>query len=150
MEKNIELQKKEMKKKLNDWGTALVFCAKQQEQMKKLMRLKDDAKQMEQELEAYPSKIHHILKGYEINMAYLQEEIMLRMAQKNEIDRLVATLSTEEQTFLHLRYEKGYGYEYIAMQLHMGRSTCFRIHDKILGVLVQKSMKKICKKCEKH
>ena len=146
----MELHKKEMKKKLNDWGATLAFCSKQQEQMKKLMRLKEDARQIEQDLKEYPSQMHHILKGYEINMAYLQQEIVSRMAKKNEIDHLISTLSVEEQEFLHLRYEKGYGYDYIALKLHMGRSTCFRIHDKILQVLTEKSRKNIYTKCEKH
>ncbi len=150
MEKCMELQKKEIKKKLVDWGATLAFCSKQQEQMKKLMRLKEEAQQIQKDLQEYPLHMHHIVKGYEMNMEYLQQEIIERIERKNEIDRLVSMLSIEEQEFLHLRYEKGYGYDYIALKLHMGRSTCFRIHDKILQVLVEKSMKKNYKKCEKH
>ena len=79
MEKYMELQKKEIKKKLMDWGATLAFCSKQQEQMKKLMRLKEEAQQIQKDLQEYPLHMHHIVKGYEINMEYLQKETRERM-----------------------------------------------------------------------
>ena len=79
MEKYMELQKKEIKKKLMDWGATLAFCSKQQEQMKKLMRLKEEAQQIQKDLQEYPLHMHHIVKGNEINMEYLQKETRERM-----------------------------------------------------------------------
>lgn len=51
-----------------------------------------------------------------------------------------------------MRYQKGYGYDYIALKLNMGRSTCFRIHDRILTDLADRLEKEgfFCKECEKN
>ena len=65
---------------------------------------------------------------------------------------MVALLSKEEQELLFLRYQKGYGYDYIALKLNMGRSTCFRIHDRILTELaeIMDAEGFFCLACEKN
>ena len=93
-----------------------------------------------------------IEEAYDHNIAVLQEEIERKLTEKRKIDGMVALLSKEEQELLFLRYQKGYGYDYIALKLNMGRSTCFRIHDRILTDLADRLEKEgfFCKECEKN
>ena len=93
-----------------------------------------------------------IEEAYDHNIAVLQEEIERKLTEKRKIDGMVALLSKEEQELLFLRYQKGYGYDYIALKLNMGRSTCFRIHDRILTELADRLEKDgfFCDRCEKN
>ena len=64
------------------------------------------------------------------------ECIKNEMKQYSKMERYIEKLNYEEQVFLKLRYGKGYGYDYISLQTHKSRATCFRDHDLILDKLI--------------
>ena len=65
-------------------------------------------------------------------MEYIEKE----MEEYSKMERCIEQLEYEEQTFLKLRYEKEYQYDYISLQLHKSRAKCFRDHDAILDKLI--------------
>ena len=75
-------------------------------------------------------------KLYESEIAKIMECIKNEMKEYSKMERYIEKLDYEEQIFLKLRYQKNYGYEYIALQTHKSRATCFRDHDLILDKLI--------------
>ena len=74
----------------------------------------------------------------------LQEELRRlegRLAEiwreKKRMDALLAGLEENEQEYIRLRFEKGYGIDYIGRRLYISRATVFRMQDRILEKLRQ-------------
>lgn len=44
-------------------------------------------------------------------------------------------LEENEQEYIRLRFEKGYGIDYIGRRLYISRATVFRMQDRILEKL---------------
>ncbi len=129
----------QMKQRLTRWGGAIDYCHKKQQEIEKLQRMTnqfliwgENAPFLGQENVSI--KEAKIL--YEFEVAKAMECIKSEMKQNSEMERYIEKLKYEEQVFLKLRYEKGYGYDYIALQTHKSRATCFRDHDLILDKLI--------------
>ena len=80
--------------------------------------------------------------------AFLQEEFKAERArlegrlaeiwrEKKRMDALLAGLEENEQEYIRLRFEKGYGIDYIGRRLYISRATVFRMQDRILEKLRQ-------------
>lgn len=154
LQKEAQSTRGKVKRMLLEWGASLDQCGRKQEEIRKILRLKAECEGLADE-----AKSRNMVKGfsliaeaYDQNIALLQEEIERKLTEKRKIDDLVAMLSKEEQELLFLRYQKGFGYDYIALKLNMGRSTCFRIHDRILTELADKLEADgfFCDECEKN
>lgn len=131
LEKEADSPKGQMKRKLLYWGGAMEICARKQEEIRRLLRMREECAAWEEEEGS-------LLGGrYEKEAKRLQQEIDKVLEEKAEMDRLVDRLPPEEQQMLYLRYVKGYGYDYIAMKKHMSRATCFRVLDRALDFLLE-------------
>ena len=154
LQKEAESTRGKVKRMLLEWGASLDQCGRKQEEIRKILRLKAECEGLAAEVKSRSMEkgFSLIEEAYDHNIAVLQEKIERKLTEKRKIDGMVALLSKEEQELLFLRYQKGYGYDYIALKLNMGRSTCFRIHDRILTELADKleSDGFFCDKCEKN
>ena len=140
---NKQREKEEMKQRLWDWGTALDRFYRKEEELKKLQEIQEVQKKLQ---ERYPEET-------------IQEEILLlEQAQRKDIVRLriemveilrdkarteawLEGLSEDERCFVGMRFEKGYGFDYIAVKMHLSRATLFRIQDKVLERMMENRKK---------
>ena len=140
---NKQREKEEMKQRLWDWGTALDRFYRKEEELKKLLEIQEVQKKMQ---ERYPEET-------------IQEEILLlEQAQRKDIVRLriemveilrdkakteawLEGLTEDERCFLGMRFEKGYGFDYIAVKMHLSRATLFRMQDKVLEKMMENRKK---------
>lgn len=154
LQKEAKSTRGKVKRMLLEWGASLDQCARKQEEIRKILRLKAECEGL-----ARQTKNKQMEKGFSLmeaaygqNIAVLQAEIERKLTEKRKMDEVVGMLTKEEQELLFLRYQKGFGYDYIALKLNMGRSTCFRIHDRILTELGEKMESDgfFCRECENN
>lgn len=128
-----------MKTRLLDWGDAMEKCRRRQEEMKRIIKLREEQKKLmaENDSAAVARMLEEIDRQYEGDMAKLQGEIMEIMGQKKRMDGMLQELTEEERAYIQMRYEKGCGFDFIGMKLHMSRATVFRMQDRILEKLLQ-------------
>ncbi len=132
-------QRGKMKKKLLKWGGTLDFCKRKQDEIGKLQKM---ARQFLQMGEGSPflGKSSVMLKEaeafYEKEIERMTESMKRELEEYTKLNSCIEQLEYEEQRFVKLRYEKGYQYEYIALQTHKSRAKCFRDHDIILDKLI--------------
>ena len=136
-------EKEEMKQRLWNWGTALDRFYRKEEELKKLQEIQEVQKKLQ---ERYPEET-------------IQEEILLlEQAQRKDVVRLriemveilrdkarteawLEGLTEDERCFLGMRFEKGYGFDYIAVKMHLSRATLFRMQDKVLEKMMESRRK---------
>lgn len=135
----LDSDKGRMKVRLLDWGCAMERCGWKQEEMKKLMKLREEQKNLikENDSAAVGKMLEEIERRYEGEMEKLQAELVGLLEKKAEIDEMLKALTEDEREFVELRFEKGYGFDYIGLQLHMSRATVFRLQDRTLEKLMQ-------------
>ena len=75
-------------------------------------------------------------KQYEQEVKRLRLEMEEILQRKAQIDGWMKGLTEEERRFLELRFEKGYGFEYIGMKMYRSRATLFRIQEQALNKLI--------------
>ena len=128
-------EKGELKRMLWEWGRTLERFSWKEEELRKLenfyvMRKKiwgknENRKDFEKNEKQYEQEV----KRLRLEM----EEILQRKAQ---IDGWMQVLTEEERRFLELRFEKGYGFDYIGMKMYRSRATLFRIQEQALNKLI--------------
>ena len=128
-------EKGELKRMLWEWGRTLERFSWKEEELRKLenfyvMRKKiwgknENRKDFEKNEKQYEQEV----KRLRLEM----EEILQRKAQ---IDGWMQGLTEEERRFLELRFEKGYGFDYIGMKMYRSRATLFRIQEQALNKLI--------------
>lgn len=135
----MDSDKGRMKIRLLDWGDAMEKCRRRQEEMKRIIKLREEQKKLmaENDSAAVARMLEGIDRQYEGDMAKLQGEIMEIMQQKKQMDGMLQELTEEERAYIQMRYEKGCGFDFIGMKLHMSRATVFRMQDRILEKLLQ-------------
>ena len=135
----MDSDKGRMKIRLLDWGDAMERCGRRQEEMKRIIKLREEQKNLmdENDSAAVAQMLEEIDRQYEGDMAKLQGEIMEIMGQKKQMDGMLQELTEEERAYIRMRYEKGCGFDFIGMKLHMSRATVFRMQDRILEKLLQ-------------
>ncbi len=138
-EKQKKSEKGQMKRKLLEWGGALDLCGRKQEELRRVEKLQEEQRKIwgENKTAAGRRVMEQLEKRYEEELQRMQGEIEEILMKKAEMDRLLTGLTGEEQSFVILRYEKGYGFDYIGLKLHMSRATLFRLQDKILKKLLE-------------
>lgn len=135
----MKQQRGQMKQKLLKWGGTLEFCKRKQ---REIMKLQTMTKQFLLLGEGTPflGKENVSLKEaeqlYELEIKKITDCMKKEMKEYSVMERYIEQLDYDEQIFIEMRYEKGYNYEYIAMQTHKSRAKCFRDHDLILDKLI--------------
>jgi len=124
----MEGEKGEMKRLLWNWGSAIERFHWKEEELEKLQEIYELQRKMEGEG----------VNGEETEREYLNQRRRLRiemveiLREQARVDQMIRRLNMEEQTFVQLRFEKGYGFEYIGMKMHLSRATVFRIQNRVL------------------
>lgn len=127
------------KRRLLEWGGALDLCSRKHEEIRKLLRLQEESRNLMARITAVEGLID-IGECYKSEIIRLQSVIEGVLYKKAQMDELIERMTVEEQHFIGLRYEKGYGYDYISLKLHQSRANCFRMQDRILKKLVEKEI----------
>lgn len=128
--------KERWKHKLLNWGGALHLCEKKQEELHRLIALKNENEML---LKAYGKNeaLQGIAQCFEKEIARIEGEIVEILNDKHFIDQCVLWFPLEEKEFLELRFIKGYSYDNITIKTHLSRSSCFRLQDRILEKLAK-------------
>jgi DNA-directed RNA polymerase specialized sigma subunit len=69
---------------------------------------------------------------YRMEAGKLRIEMVEILREKARVDAFLQELTLDEAMFVEMRFEKGYGFDYIAMKMHLSRATVFRIQDRVL------------------
>lgn len=136
---NLDSDKGRMKLRLLAWGDTQEQCRRRQEKMKQVMKFREEQKALlaGNDSETVAKLLAEIDRKYERDMEGLQGEILERLEQKSRTEALLQRLGEEERRFVELRFEKGYGFDYISMKMCISRATLFRMQDKILEKLAE-------------
>ena len=122
MKKKLNSEKGEMKIRLLDWGCVMERCRRIQEELRRLGELQEaDAPLLQKEFAEEKER--------------LEEKLAEIWREKKRMDALLAGLEENEQEYVRLRFEKGYGFDYIGRMLYISRATVFRMQDRILEKL---------------
>ena len=118
--KGLNSEKGQMKLRLLDWGCAVERCRRLQEELRRLEEM-EGTDFLQEEIRA--------------EKARLEERLTEIWREKKRMDGLLAGLEENEQEYIRLRFEKGYGIDYIGRKLYISRATVFRMQDRILEKL---------------
>ena len=118
--KGLNSEKGQMKIRLLDWGCAVERCRRLQEELRRLEEMEGTDFLQE---EIREEKVR------------LEERLAEIWKEKKRMDGLLAGLEENEQEYIRLRFEKGYGIDYIGRKLYISRATVFRMQDRILEKL---------------
>ena len=140
---NKQREKEEMKQRLWDWGTALNRFFRKEEELKKLQEIQEIQQKMH---EKYPAdKIHEeallLEQRYRKDIVRLRIEMVEILREKARTEAWLEELTEDERCFVGMRFEKGYGFDYIAMKMHLSRATLFRIQDRVLEKMLESRRK---------
>lgn len=139
LEREMKSERGEMKKRLWNWGQALELCAWKREELKKLTELWGRQREMPEGRRSREAQgdLKQMAQEYEEGVKKIRLELEEILREKKEIDRLIDQLTTDEKEFVYLRFQKGYGFDYIGMKMHLSRATVFRIQDKVLKKMIE-------------
>lgn len=140
---NKQREKEEMKQRLWDWGTALDRFYRKEEELKKLLEIREAQRKIQ---ERYPEeKIHSefllLEQEQQKDVVRLRIEMVEILRDKARTEAWLEGLTEDERCFLGMRFEKGYGFDYIAVKMHLSRATLFRIQDKVLERMMENRKK---------
>ena len=114
--RGMNSEKGQMKLRLLDWGCTVERCRRLQ-----------------------PEGIENtfLQEEFKAERARLEGRLAEIWREKKRMDALLAGLEENEQEYIRLRFEKGYGIDYIGRRLYISRATVFRMQDRILEKLRQ-------------
>ena len=136
-------QKEEMKQRLWDWGTALDRFYRKEEELKKLLEIREVQQKIQ---EKYPEgEIHEEILWLEQtqrkDVVRLRIEMVEILRDKARTETWMEGLTEDEKFFVGMRFEKGYGFDYIAVKMHLSRATLFRMQDRVLEKMLENRRK---------
>ena len=120
--KEMDGEKGQMKVRLLDWGCAMERCKRIQDRLRRLEELEKDS---------------FLEKEYAEERERLEASLQEIWSEKRQMDVLLEGLEENEQEYIRLRFEKGYGFVYIGRKLYLSRASIFRMQDRILEKLLQ-------------
>lgn len=131
-------KKGEMKERLRHWGQAMEECNWKEEELKKLQGLYAMQRRIWEgnETEKGQRELERIQKEYEEERRRLRMEMVEILREKAWVDGRIQKLTTDEINFLQMRFEKGYGFDYIGGKMYRSRATLFRMQDRILEKMI--------------
>ena len=109
-----------------------------EEELKKLQGLYAMQKKIWEgnETEKARKELERIQKEYEGETRRLRMEMVEILREKARIDGMIRKLTADEINFLQMRFEKGYGFDYIGAKMYLSRATLFRMQDRILDKMI--------------
>lgn len=116
--RGMNSEKGQMKLRLLDWGCTVERCRRLQE-------------------EPEGTENTFLQEEFKAERARLEGRLAEIWREKKRMDALLAGLEENEQEYIRLRFEKGYGIDYIGRRLYISRATVFRMQDRILEKLRQ-------------
>ncbi len=140
---NKQREKEEMKQRLWNWGTALNRFYRKEEELKKLQEIQEVQRKLQ---ERYPEeKIHEevllLEQAQREDVVRLRIEMVEILRDKARTEAWLEGLTEDERCFVGMRFEKGYGFDYIAVKMHLSRATLFRLQDKVLEKMMENRRK---------
>lgn len=132
-------EKGEMKKRLWNWGSALEKFRWKEEELEKQQIFYEMQKKIwkDDETEKGRKTRERLEKEYSEQRGKIRIEMVEILREKAWVDDAVKTLNFEEKIFVEMRFEKGYGFDYISMKMHLSRATLFRMQDRVLGKMAE-------------
>lgn len=129
----------EVKKRLWNWGQAMEQFNWKEEELQKLQIFHEMQRKVWEEnpMPRAEQELERIEKEYHGEVGRLRIEMVEILREKGRVDEMIRRLDRDEQTFLQLRFEKGYGFDYISMKMHLSRATLFRLQDKALEKMIE-------------
>ena len=133
------MDKTEMKKHLQDWGNAIERLGWKEEELKRLQMFYGALKEIWRSgaKEKREAELEKIRREYNREADRIRREMVEILQQKAYIDGRIYRLNMDEEQFLRLRFEKGYGFDYIGVKMHLSRASLFRIQDRVLRKMMQ-------------
>ena len=128
-------EKGELKRMLWDWGRTLERFSWKEEELRKLENFYVMRKKIWGENENRKD-FEKNERQYEQEVKRLRLEMEEILQSKERVDGWMQGLTEEERRFLELRFEKGYGFDYIGMKMYRSRATLFRIQEQALNKLI--------------
>ena len=128
----------EMKKRLWNWGNSMEQFNWKEEELQKMQVFHEMQKKVWEEnaTEKSQEELKQMEKEYRKEVGRLRIEMVEILREKGRIDEMIRRLDMDEQTFLQLRFEKGYGFDYISMKMHLSRATLFRMQERVLEKMI--------------
>lgn len=138
----LETEKKQMKKRLRAWGQTTDRIAWKGDELQKLRSFYELQKKIWEgdESESGKKAREKLEQDYEAEAKRLRKVMDEILEAKDRIDELLRGLELEESNYVQLRFEKGYGFDYIGMKMFLSRATLFRMQDRILKKMVLAEM----------
>ena len=132
-----------MKQRLWNWGTALNRFYWKEDELKKLQEIQAVQRQLQ---ERYPEeKIREevllLEQAQRKDVVRLRIEMVEILRDKARTEAWLEGLTEDERWFVGMRFEKGYGFDYIAVKMHLSRATLFRMQDKVLEKMMENRRK---------
>ena len=133
------MEKTEMKKRLQGWGNAMERLGWKEEELKRVQMFYGAQKEIWSSgaKEKREAELEKIRREYNREADRIRREMVEILQQKADIDRRIYRLNMDEEQFLRLRFEKGYGFDYIGVKMHLSRASLFRIQDRVLRKMMQ-------------
>ena len=104
---------KELKKKQWEWGRAMERFGWKEEEIKKIQMFYEMQREIWEKRAGGKNnkELEQIQKEYQEEVGKLRIEMVEILREKRRMDEMIRRLEREEQTFLKLRFEKGYGFD---------------------------------------
>ena len=131
-QEDMENKKSEMKQILWNWGKAMERFRWKEEELERLQEVHELQKKVAGEGEYSKAEWEEVEKEYLSQRRRLRIEMVEILRQQAWTDKMIRRLNMDEQAFVQMRFEKGYGFEYIGLKMHLSRATVFRMQNKVL------------------
>ena len=128
----------EMKKRLWNWGNSMEQFNWKEEELQKMQVFHEMQKKVWEEnaTEKSQEELKQMEKEYRKEVGRLRIEMVEILREKGRIDEMIRRLDMDELTFMQLRVEKGNGFDYISMKMHLSRATLFRMQERVLEKMI--------------
>ena len=127
-------EKEEMKQRLRNWGTALERFTRKETELKKLQEIREIERQIQEKYPEEKTQNAFLLLEEEQRrkIVRLRMEMVEILRERAQTEAWMDGLTEEERVFVGMRFDKGYGFDYIGVKMHLSRATLFRMQDKVL------------------
>ena len=135
----MKKDKEEMKELLWRWGQAMEQFSWKEEEVNRLQVFCEMQKCVWEKnpMEREKRELERIEKENREEIGRLRIEMVEILREKRWVDEMISKMKLDEKQFLQMRFEKGYGFEYISMKMHLSRATLFRLQDKVLEKMIE-------------
>ena len=128
-----------LKKMLWRWGKALEQFRWKEEELEKMQVFYEIQKKVwgGNRKEKAEKELERIEREHRAEVGRLRIEMVEILREKAKVDEMIKRMTIDEGMFIQMRFEKGYGFDYISMKMHLSRATLFRMQDRILEKMLR-------------